>query len=78
MLGALGNADLTIVAQRPRLSPYVPQMIEALTTAMGAEAGRISVKATTTDGLGFTGTEAGIAAYAVGLLRPVESAAVRR
>ena len=73
----LGNADLTIVAQRPRLSPYVPQMIETLTTAMGAEAGRISVKATTTDGLGFTGTEAGIAAYAVCLLRPVESAAVR-
>lgn len=70
----LGNADLTVVAQRPRLSPYVPHMVQALATCIGTEPGRISVKATTTDGLGFTGTEAGIAAYAVCLLRQRESA----
>jgi 2-C-methyl-D-erythritol 2,4-cyclodiphosphate synthase len=65
----LGNADLTVVAQRPRLAPYVPQMVQILTTAMQGEPGQLSVKATTTDGLGFTGQEAGIAAYAVCLLR---------
>ena len=70
---SLGNADLTVVAQRPRLAPYVPQMVQTLTTAMQVEPGQISVKATTTDGLGFTGQEAGIAAYAVCLLQPVSS-----
>jgi len=66
----LGNADLTVVAQRPRLAPYVPQMVQTLTTVMQGEPGQLSVKATTTDGLGFTGQEAGIAAYAVCLLQP--------
>lgn len=61
----LGNADMTIVAQRPRLAPYVPQMIQTLAATIGVEPGRLSVKATTTDGLGFTGTGAGIAAYVV-------------
>lgn len=67
----LGNADLTVVAQRPRLAPYVPQMVQTLTTVMQGEPGQLSVKATTTDGLGFTGQEAGIAAYAVCLLQPL-------
>lgn len=67
----LGNADITIVAQRPKLSPYIKSMIHALATAMGGEANQVSVKATTTDGLGFTGQEAGIAAYAVCLVRPL-------
>jgi 2-C-methyl-D-erythritol 2,4-cyclodiphosphate synthase len=65
----LGNADITIVAQRPKLSPYIKPMIEALAAAMGGEANQVSIKATTTDGLGFTGQEAGIAAYAVCLVR---------
>ena len=64
----LGNTDLTIVAQRPRLAAHVPQMVQTLATAMAVEPGRVSVKATTTDGLGFTGQEAGIAAYSVCLL----------
>lgn len=64
----LGNADLTVVAQRPRLAAHVPQMVQTLAAALTVEPGRVSVKATTTDGLGFTGQEAGIAAYAVCLL----------
>lgn len=67
----LGNADVTIVAEQPRLAPYIPQMVQALAAAMGGEATQISVKATTTDGLGFTGQGAGIAAYAVCLVSPV-------
>jgi 2-C-methyl-D-erythritol 2,4-cyclodiphosphate synthase len=66
----LGNADVTVVAQRPRLAPYVPQMVQKLTESMGSAPGRLSVKATTTDGLGFTGQEAGIAAYAVCVVQP--------
>jgi 2-C-methyl-D-erythritol 2,4-cyclodiphosphate synthase len=66
----LGNADITIVAQRPKLSPFIKPMIAALAAAMGGEAGQVSIKATTTDGLGFVGQEAGIAAYAVCLVRP--------
>lgn len=66
----LGNADVTVVAQRPRLAPYVPQMVQTLTESMGSAPGRLSVKATTTDGLGFTGQEAGIAAYAVCVVQP--------
>jgi 2-C-methyl-D-erythritol 2,4-cyclodiphosphate synthase len=61
----LGNADITIVAQRPRLAPYVGQMVQTLALTVGVEPTCMSVKATTTDGLGFTGTGAGIAAYAV-------------
>lgn len=65
----LGNADVTIVAQRPRLAPHIPQMIQVLAETMGVEAGQLSIKATTTDGLGFTGVEAGMAAYAVCLVQ---------
>lgn len=67
----LGNADVTIVAQRPRLGPYLPQMVAALAAAAKAEPAQVSVKATTTDGLGFTGAEKGIAAYAVCLVKPL-------
>ncbi len=70
----LGNADITVVAQRPRLAPYVPQMVQRLTAAVGGTPGQMSVKATTTDGLGFAGEEEGIAAYAVCLLCPLPSA----
>jgi 2-C-methyl-D-erythritol 2,4-cyclodiphosphate synthase len=67
---ALGNADITVVAQEPRLAPYIPHMVQALAAAVEQEPGRMSVKATTTDGLGFTGQGAGIAAYAVCLVCP--------
>lgn len=65
---ALGNADVTIVAQRPKLRPYIDEMRLHLARAMGVEEGRVSVKATTTEHLGFEGEELGISAHAVCLL----------
>jgi len=62
---ALGNADITVVAQHPRLSPYVQHMVQTLAMTVGVDPAQMSVKATTTDGLGFVGVGAGIAAYAV-------------
>ena len=59
------NVDATIVAQQPRLAGHVPAMRQALAGALGIAVDRVSVKATTTDGMGFTGTGQGIAAYAV-------------
>ena len=70
----LGNADITIVAQRPRLAPYLPRMTATLAAPLNAEPAQISVKATTTDGLGFPGKEMGIAAYAVCLIWPSQAA----
>lgn len=62
------NVDATVVAQRPRLAPFIPAMRRNLGTAMGLEESRVSVKATTEERLGFTGREEGIAALAVALL----------
>ena len=64
----LGNADVTIVAQKPKLRPYIDQMRARLAQAMGADADQISVKATTTERLGFEGEELGISAHAVCLI----------
>jgi len=60
-----GNVDATIVAERPRLGPYVPEMRQRLAAALRLELEAVSVKATTTDQLGFTGREEGMAAFAV-------------
>lgn len=65
---SLGNADVTLVAQAPRLSPYLPAMRSALAGAMGAEPGRLNLKATTEEHLGFTGRSEGISAHAVVLI----------
>ena len=65
----LVNADVTVIAERPRLAPHRAAMAARVAEALGAEAGVISVKATTTDGLGFTGRGEGIAAIAVVLLK---------
>ena len=62
------NVDCTILAQRPKLAPWIPQMRERLAHAMGLELDRVSVKATTEEGLGFTGEGLGIAAHALALL----------
>lgn len=62
------NADITILAQRPKLAPYIPQMRAKLAAALDAEIGQVSIKATTEEGLGFTGSGEGIAAHAVVLL----------
>ena len=64
----VGNADVTIVAQRPKLAPHIPQMRANLAAALGVEEGRVNVKATTTERLGFEGEELGISAQAVALL----------
>lgn len=62
------NVDSTVVAQAPRLSPYIGRMRANLARAAGLDISRMSVKATTEEGLGFTGTGEGIAAQAVALL----------
>lgn len=64
----IGNADMTICAERPKLNPHIPAMKEALATCMGVDIDDISIKATTTEKLGFTGREEGISAYAVVLI----------
>ena len=64
----LGNCDITILAQKPKLMPYIPAMRARLAEVMGIEPDRVSVKATTEEGLGFTGSQEGIAAHAVVLL----------
>lgn len=64
----VGNVDATILAQRPKLAPHIPQMAANLADALGVEAGRVNVKATTEEGLGFTGNGEGMAAHAVCLL----------
>ncbi|MEI7027633.1 2-C-methyl-D-erythritol 2,4-cyclodiphosphate synthase [Paenibacillus sp. y28] len=61
----LGNIDCTIIAQRPKMAPYVPQMAERIAAALEADVSQVNVKATTTEKLGFTGREEGIAAQAV-------------
>ena len=67
----VGNTDLTILAQRPKLMPHIPQMRQNLARAMGVPVTAASVKATTEDGVGFTWPEEGIAAHAVALLLPL-------
>ena len=75
LLGArgwqVGNVDATILAQRPKLAPYLEQMRENLAARMKAALVRVNVKATTEEKLGFTGAEEGIAAHAVCLLERV-------
>ncbi len=64
----LVNADCTVLAQRPKLMPYIPQMRTNIASALDTEPDRISVKATTEEGLGFTGDGSGIAAHALVLI----------
>ncbi len=67
------NVDGTIIAQRPKLSPYIPSMRKNIAAVLGIEEARINLKATTEEGLGFTGTGQGMAAHAVALLEQNES-----
>ena len=64
----LGNLDATILAQRPKLAPHIPAMRENLARALETKLDRVNVKATTEEGLGFTGEGLGIAAHAVVLI----------
>ena len=67
----VGNVDVTMIAQRPRLKDYIPQMEANIAAALGVEPGRINVKATTEEQLGFTGSGEGMACHAVCILEEV-------
>lgn len=69
----IGNIDATIIAQRPKMAPHIPQMIRNIAETLGIEEGQVNVKATTEEGLGFTGTGEGISAQAVCSLMPIEA-----
>ena len=65
----LGNIDATVCAERPKLNPHIPQMKTVLAEVMGVDPNDISIKATTTEKLGFTGRQEGIRAYATVLIQ---------
>ena len=67
---AIGNLDVTIIAQKPKLAPYKEAMRKRLAEVLGISEDAVSVKATTEEGLGFTGSGDGIAVHAVCLLLP--------
>ncbi len=66
------NIDVTLVAQRPKIAPYIEAMESNIAKACRLERNAVNVKATTTEGLGFTGTGEGMAAYAVAALAPLQ------
>ena len=67
----MGNVDATILAQRPKLAPHIPKMRDNLARVMRVEPARVNVKATTEEGLGFTGSGEGMAAHAVALIEQI-------
>lgn len=69
---SVGNVDAVIIAQKPKMAPYIAQMKHNLAKAMGVEESRVNIKATTEEGLGFTGRGEGIASQAVCLLNEQE------
>lgn len=69
---AVGNVDCTLCMQRPKIKPYIPAMRKALSEAMDISEEAISIKATTTEHLGFTGREEGVEAHAVALIYRLE------
>ena len=64
----VGNIDVTMIAQRPKLKDHIPQMVQNIASAVGVDAGQVNVKATTEEKLGFTGEGLGISAHCVCLL----------
>ena len=68
----VGNIDATIVCERPQLSPFIPLMKRRISETLGMDEGQISLKATTSKGMGFVGRGEGIAAYAVALVEEVK------
>ena len=67
----IGNIDATVALQKPRLSPYIQQMQQVLAAAANIPEDRISIKASTTEKMGFEGREEGLTAYAVALIRSI-------
>ncbi|MBQ3566416.1 MAG: 2-C-methyl-D-erythritol 2,4-cyclodiphosphate synthase [Oscillospiraceae bacterium] len=70
---SLGNIDATILAQKPKLAPYIDSMRENIANAIGCDISQVSVKATTEEKLGFTGEGLGISAHCVALLQKINS-----
>jgi 2-C-methyl-D-erythritol 2,4-cyclodiphosphate synthase len=68
---AIANVDATVIAESPRLAPHILAMVANISEALGIQSSLVSVKATTTDGLGFTGRGEGIAAMACALIEPL-------
>ena len=68
----VGNVDVTMIAQAPKLKPHIPQMMVNIAADLGVEENRVNVKATTEEGLGFTGEKAGMSCHAVCLLEEME------
>jgi 2-C-methyl-D-erythritol 2,4-cyclodiphosphate synthase len=68
---SIGNIDATICAEKPKMNPYIPQMQQTLSEVMGVDIDVISIKATTSEKMGFVGREEGITAYAVALIQRV-------
>ncbi|MCF0202624.1 MAG: 2-C-methyl-D-erythritol 2,4-cyclodiphosphate synthase [Bacteroidaceae bacterium] len=64
----VGNIDATVCAERPKLNPHIPEMCRCIADVIGTDIDNISIKATTTEKLGFTGRQEGISAYAVSLI----------
>ena len=67
----IGNIDATILAQAPKMAPHIPKMRQNIALTLGIDIGDISIKATTEEGLGFTGEKLGIAAHAVCLIEKI-------
>ncbi len=67
----IGNIDATIVAEHPRISPHIRAMRQSIARALSIDVGRVSIKATTNEGMGFIGREEGIAACAVSLIEEI-------
>jgi len=65
---AVENLDTTVVAEQPLIGPYIPQMVEKIATTLEIPAGRVNIKATTSEGLGFIGEGKGVVAYAIVLV----------
>jgi len=72
-LYVIGNIDATIIAQRPKMAPHIPQMRENIARALHIDVDQVNVKATTEEGLGFTGSGEGISSQAIALLQTVEN-----
>ena len=65
------NVDATVCAERPKLNPHIPEMQKVMAQVMGVDPDQVSIKATTTEKLGFTGREEGISAHAVALIEKI-------
>ena len=72
-LYVIGNIDATIIAQRPKMAPHIPQMVENVARVLKLEKNQVNIKATTEEGLGFTGTGEGISSQAICALMPITS-----